>query len=52
MRTIPIVFVASMTVITRMVTAGSVGSGDGRHYTFVRPFSFNSSAESGAFFFW
>jgi hypothetical protein len=24
----------------------------GRHYTFVRPFSFNSSADSGAFFFW
>jgi len=24
----------------------------GRHYTFFRHFSFNSSAESGAFFFW
>jgi hypothetical protein len=23
-----------------------------RHYTFVRPFSFNCSADSGAFFFW
>ena len=30
----------------------STPRGGGRHYTFTKPFSFNSSAESGAFFFW